>query len=85
MKDFETQLTGGHYNSLGNTLTVVETVLANPERFEELFNCYFSNNEVVRLRVSNAMKRICKEHKELLTPFIDRFLNDASPIDQAST
>ena len=85
MKNFEKQLTGGHPNSLGNTVEVVDEVLANHSLFDELFNCYFSNDEVVRLRVSNAMKRICKVQKSLLLPYIDRFLNKISKIDQAST
>ncbi len=85
MKEFEELLTGGHPNSLGNTIAVVETVLQNPRRFEALFNCYFSDDEVVRLRVSNAMKRICKERKDLLVPYLGRFLSDISNIDQAST
>ncbi|MEP3210936.1 MAG: hypothetical protein ABJN95_17240 [Maribacter sp.] len=84
MNDFEELLSGGHPNSLGNTLEVVESVLQNPSRFEELFNCYFSYDEVVRLRVSNAMKRICKERKDLLVPYLDKFLSDISNIDQAS-
>jgi len=70
---------------LGNTVGVVEEVLANHGLFDELFNCYFSDDEVVRLRVSNAMKRICKAEKPLLLPYIDRFLNEISKIDQAST
>ena len=85
METFEKQLTGGHPNSLGNTIAVVEAVLKDTDRFEELFNCYFSSDEVVRLRVSNAMKRICKERKELLVPYVDRFLIDIANIDQAST
>lgn len=85
MHDFEERLTGGHPNSLGNTVEVVDEVLANNDRFDELFNCYFSKDEVVRLRVSNAMKRICKAKKDLLLPYIDRFLNEISKIDQAST
>ena len=85
MQNFEQQLTGGHPNSLGNTVQVVEKVLKNPEHFEELFNCYFSDDEVVRLRVSNAMKRIANERKELLVPYIDRFLDEIAGIDQAST
>ncbi|NHF59025.1 hypothetical protein FK220_006720 [Flavobacteriaceae bacterium TP-CH-4] len=85
MGDFETLLTGGHPNSLGNTIAVVETVLQQPERFEELFHCYFSDDEVVRLRVSNAMKRICKERCDLLVPYIGRFLDEITQIDQAST
>jgi hypothetical protein len=85
MKEFEKQLTGGHPNSLGNTVSVVEQVLREPESFDELFNCYFSQDEVVRLRVSSAMKRLCKSKKSLLIPYIDRFLNEIARIDQAST
>jgi len=58
MNDFEKRLKGGHPNSLGNTIEVVEEVLAKNDLFNELFNCYFSNDEVVRLRTSNAMNFI---------------------------
>ncbi len=85
MNNFEQRLTGGHPNSLGNTVEVVEEVLANHSNFDELFNCYFSEDEVVRLRVSNAMKRVCAEEKQLLVPYIDRFLTEIADIDQAST
>uniref|UniRef100_UPI0040485895 hypothetical protein n=1 Tax=Roseivirga sp. TaxID=1964215 RepID=UPI0040485895 len=85
MKNFEERLKGGHPNSLGNTVEVVDEVLAENELFNELFNCYFSNDEIVRLRTSNAMKRICKDNKSILIPFIDRFLTDIAQIDQAST
>lgn len=85
MNDFEERLKGGHPNSLGNTVEVVQEVLVDNERFDELFQCYFSDDEVVRLRVSNAMKRICKDKFELLLPYIDRLLNEVANIDQAST
>jgi len=85
MYHFERKLTGGHPNSLGNTEEVVAIVLQNHDAFDELFNCYFSGDEVVRLRVSNAMKRICAAKKKLLFPYIDRFLDEISKIDQAST
>ncbi len=83
--NFEERLKGGHPNSLGNTIEVVEEVLADHNLFDELFNCYFSNDEVVRLRVSNAMKRVCKEEKNMLIPYIGRFLTEIADIDQAST
>ncbi|MCI5059074.1 MAG: hypothetical protein MRY83_23375 [Flavobacteriales bacterium] len=83
--NIEKRLTGGHPNSLGDTISVVEDVLAEPKLFEELFNCYFSEDEVVRLRVSNAMKRICKAQEQLLLPYLDRLLNEISKINQAST
>ena len=84
MQNFKIRLSGGHPNSLGNTVAVVKEVLAHPESFDELFNCYYSTDEVVRLRTSNAMKRICKARKALIIPYIDRFLSEVSPIDQAS-
>ena len=85
MQQFEERLKGGHPNSLGNTIEVVEEVLAQPIFFDELFHCYFSKDEVVRLRVSNAMKRVGKADKSILLPYIDRFLNEISKIEQAST
>ena len=85
MKNFDKRLQGGHPNSLGNTVEVVDEVLAENQLFNELFNCYFSNDEIVRLRTSNAMKRICKANKSILIPYIDRFLTDIAKIDQAST
>ena len=85
MKNFQERLKGGHPNSLGNTVEVVEEVLADHLLFDDLFTCYFSEDQVVRLRVSNAMKRICKSEKSLLLPYVDRFLTEIAEIDQAST
>lgn len=81
---FEPMLTGGHPNSLGRTIEVVETILANPDRFEELYLCYRSKDEVVRLRVSNAMRRVEAERHDLLVPYIDRFIDEIGALDQPS-
>ena len=81
---YQHQLTGGHPNSLGNTVAVVEDVLAHPERMEELFNCYFREDEVVRLRTSNACKRIAKAKPEIIIPYLDLFLTEVAKINQAS-
>jgi hypothetical protein len=85
LNNFETALTGGHPNSLGNTVSVVQEILQNPKRIQELFDCYFSTDEIVRLRVSNAFKRIAKEKPELVVPFLDQFITKISKINQAST
>jgi len=63
---------------------VVELVLAKPERFADLFRCYKSEDEIVRLRTSNAMKRIESERHDLLVPYIDQFINEIGRINQAS-
>ncbi len=84
MERFEIMLTGGHPNSLGRTIEVVDIILTDKNKLEELYQCYFSDNDVVRLRTSNAFKRICKENKSWLLPYIDRFTDEISEIDQAS-
>ena len=82
---YEKLLSGGHPNSLGNTIAVVEAVLNKPSDFASLFECFFSEDAVVRMRVANAMKRIARAEKKLLLPYLDRFLDEIALIDQAST
>lgn len=77
-------LTGGHPNSLGRTKEVVALVLEAPERMAELYGCYGSADEVVRLRVSNALRRVQAERSELLVPFLDRLIDEIGALDQAS-
>jgi hypothetical protein len=81
---FETMLTGGHPNSLGRTLEVVEIVFKDSSKLSELYNCYFSKDEVVRLRTSNALKRICAERPDWLVLYIDKLLSEVADIQQAS-
>lgn len=82
---FEDMLTGGHPNSLGHTIEVVNTVLADQTKLEELYNCYFSDDEVVRLRTSNAIKRVSREKPDWLVPYIDKLIGSIAKIDQPST
>jgi hypothetical protein len=81
---FEAMLTGGHPDSLGRTVEVVDLVHADRSRLEDLYDCYSSDDEVVRLRVSSAMKRVCLAEPDLLVPYLDRLLGEVSRIDQAS-
>lgn len=82
---FADMLTGGHSNSLGRTLAVVDCVLTHPARLDELYNCYFSDDAVVRLRVSNAIKRITRQHPDWLVPHLDKLITTVANIEQAST
>lgn len=82
---FEAILTGGHPNSLGRTVEVVDVVLADRARLAELYECYFSNDEVVRLRVSSAMKRVTTAHPDWTLDYMDRLQDEVAAIDQAST
>lgn len=78
-------LSGGHPNSLGRTLDVVDAVLSDRSRLNDLYRCYFSDDEVVRLRVSSAFKRVTIEHPDWTMGFIDGLQSEVAAIDQAST
>ena len=81
---FEAMLTGGHPNSLGRTEEVVDAVIADPSRIAELFACYGSTDAVVRLRTSNALKRIEKARHDLVVPLLDRLIGEIGNLDQPS-
>ncbi len=85
MNSIEADLTGGHPNSLGNTVAVVDRVLETPALLAELIGCYRSHDAVVRLRVSSALKRISAERPQWLVPWLDHLLGEVAAIDQAST
>lgn len=84
-REIEVALSGGHPNSLGNTVAVVEDVLAGTTSVDSLIDCYASNDEVVRLRVSNALKRICQQRPDWVFDRVDRLVDEVAPIRQAST
>lgn len=67
-KTIEQRLTGGHPNSLGETVSVASDVLLDESQklMDELCNTYASQDEVVRLRVSSALKRVCGLHRDSL-------------------
>ncbi len=49
-----------------------------------LYACYQSDDAVVRLRTSSALKHISREKPEWLVPLIDGFLTEIAGLDQAS-
>ena len=81
---FEEMLSGGHPNSLGRTVEVVDQVLLQSDKLDRLISCYQSNDEVVRLRTSNAIKRVRKIKPEWLVPHLPKLLGSISMIEQAS-
>ncbi len=78
-------LTGGDPRALGKTDQVVKLVLSHPERLEELFDCVFHPDEVVRMRAGDALEKVCCQEPEWFEPFFkERLLNEVSGINQAS-
>ena len=77
-------LTGGHPNSLGRTEEVVESVLADRAALQALYRCYFSDDEVVRLRVSSCVKRVTAAQPDWTMDIMDGLQGEVAAIDQAS-
>ena len=77
-------LAGGHPNSLGRTKEVVGIVLADHEQLEELFATMTSEDEVVRLRVGDALEKVCRDQPGWFLPHVDRLLGDLGQIEQPS-
>ena len=83
-EDFEAMLSGGHPNSLGRTLEVVDAVLNDQTTLDQLYRCYFSDDEIVRLRVSSAMKRITIEHPDWTMELMTGLQCEIAAINQPS-
>ena len=82
---FETLLSGGHPNSLGNTELVTSQVLDDKSLLPSLLACYKSQDPVVRLRTSSCLKRVCQQQPEWIYEHIQKLFDEISQIDQAST
>lgn len=77
-------LTGGHHNSLGRTAEVVDAVVADGSRLDELFACLDVADELVRLRAGDALEKVCRERPEWFVPRVDQVLDDMGAIEQPS-
>ena len=82
---FEERFKGGHPNSLGNTIEIVDEVLADKKRLQLLIDTWFSDDEIVRLRVANAVRRVCVEKPDWIETYIDLFTGKIAAINQPST
>ena len=81
---FEIMLSGGHPNSLGRTLEVVDIILNDEGSLDYLFECYLSDDATVRLRVSNAFKRIFRQKPNWFVGYVDKFQSLIPTLNQPS-
>ncbi len=75
---------GGKKNSLGRAEEIVQIVLADHSRLDELYRCLFEDDAWVRMRAVDALEKICRVHPEWLEPYVERLLYEVATIDQAS-
>ncbi len=85
IEDFATMLAvGGKKNTLGRAEEVVQIVLADQSRLDELYNCLFEDDAWLRMRAIDALEKVCRVHPEWLEPYVERLLGEVAAIDQAS-
>ena len=77
-------LMGGHPNSLGRAEEVIGIVLADHARLEELFATMAHPDAVVRMRVGDALEKVCREQPGWFAAHVDRLLGDLGHIEQPS-
>src|SRR5690242_6990581 len=77
-------LVGGKANSLGRVNDVIEIVLADQSRLDELYGCLSEDDAWVRMRAADALEKICRVHPEWLVPYIDKLQADFATNTQAS-
>lgn len=80
----EMLLTGGHANSLGRTPEVIQIVLGDKSRLPELYDCLFHEDAWVRMRAADALEKVCRQHRDWLLPYIDKFADQLHSSTQPS-
>ena len=75
---------GEHKNSLGRASEVVDIVLNDHSRLDELFECIFDDDAWVRMRAIDSVEKVCRVNPDWLQPYVSRLLNEVAPIKQAS-
>ena len=66
-------LTGGNPRSLERTEEVVTLVLSNSTRLHELYACLLEDNQIIRMRASDALEKVCRQQPEWLQPYIPSY------------
>jgi len=74
----------GDRNNLGRTEEVVALVLAEHDRIDELYQCFFQPDEWVRMRTASSFKRIWRADIALFLPYLAGWVRDVSKIVQPS-
>lgn len=74
----------GHANSLGRVDEVIEFVLHDKSRLDELYGCLFNEDAWVRMRAADALEKICRHHPGWLLPYIDRLQDELAASTQPS-
>ena len=84
MGSFEKVLTVGKANSLGRADEVVDMVLRDRSRLDELYTCISADNPWARMRAIDSFEKICRVRPQWIEPYIDTILRDLTLSTQPS-
>lgn len=77
-------LVGGHKNTTGLVNEIVESILDDRSQLNDLFECVYNEDAWVRMRAIDAFEKICRQHLDWITPYINRIQQDLATSTQAS-
>jgi hypothetical protein len=80
--DLIEKLSGGDRRSIGRSEEVVADILAQPDRFGELFECILTPDPLVRMRAADAAEKLTAKRPDLLQPHKDSLLHQVAQIPQ---
>jgi len=63
---------------------VVDLVLRDKHRLEELYKCLFNEDAWIRMRAIDSVEKIARVHPDWIEPYIDRIAKDLASSDQPS-
>jgi hypothetical protein len=65
--DFRAHIYGGNKRKIENQ-PVIEAVLHDATRVDELFECIKDEDEYVRMRASDALEKVCRSDPSIVQP-----------------
>ena len=75
-------LAGGDRRSIGRSDEVVQLVLQQPGKFAELFQGFYIDDPVIRMRTADAIEKITAVNPQLLFPYKQAILDMVDQISQ---
>ncbi len=82
MNRIEKLLSIGDLRTAGKSEVVVKQVLSNPKLFGDVVNAILIENPGLRMRSSDAVEKITRDHPEWLKPYKKLFLSKIANINQ---
>lgn len=82
MNKIQKLLKKGDLRTTGKSGEVVKLALSNPSIFKDIVNAILSDDPGIRMRASDAAKKITHIHSEWLYPYKKLFLDKISKINQ---